>query len=114
MLTRCQTLCEHEFNPVGLNLLLIQQVFYVYCQCHIFNIVFVCKSNQLFGKSILCVDESVPVPASLDVLIDKRHIRIVQIIYFGLRANHLLRLKRQLSVEGFFPQRPNDKKGFSS
>ena len=31
---------------------------FLYFVCHIFNLVFVSKSNQLFGKSILCVDES--------------------------------------------------------
>ena len=48
----------------------------------------------------------------LDVLIHQWHIRIVQVSHFGACANHLFSLTGQLSVEGTFPQRSDDKKDF--
>ena len=32
-----------KLNPVGFHLLLIQQVFYVYCQCHSYYSIMLCE-----------------------------------------------------------------------
>ena len=36
-----------ELNPIGFYLLFVQQIFYVYCQCHIILLYLVCKVTTI-------------------------------------------------------------------
>lgn len=42
-----------KLNPVGLYLLLVQQVFYVYCQCHMLLYYYVIWISRLYNLELI-------------------------------------------------------------
>lgn len=42
-----------KLNPVGLYLMLVQQVFYVYCQCHMLLYYYVIWISRLYNLELI-------------------------------------------------------------